>query len=205
MVNFKNYISSVLFRLSNAIQEGNTLIILLVFATIFLVILFILFYLFALRNYLTNIDSFFKTRIREMKKDGLIASGDTLLIPVTHGKKNILPLEPGEILFFYQKCRYFFFRLSGQVRNVNIDLLLTTKKNIEDFENIGHGRIFFTSKMLVFENVRSRNKILWTEVSEIKEKFGYLLLFDREGCHAFELDNPALVCDISYNVFLKEV
>lgn len=140
-----------------------------------------------------------------MRSDGMIKSSDSMLIPVIHGKKTIIPLEPGELLLFYQKCHYHFFRLTGSVRNINIDLLLSDPLSIKDFENIGRGRIFFTSSMLIFENVRSRNKIKWIDISEIKVKFDMLILFDREGCHAFSTENPEILSDFIYNVFLKDM
>ena len=94
--------------------------------------------------------------------------------------------------------------ITEKVRKVNIDLLFSDKDSIDDFENIGKGRVFFTSKMLIFENVRSRNKISWVNITEIKVKFNHLILFDNEGCHAFILENPQIVSDFIYNVFLKE-
>jgi len=200
-----NFFKSILQGLITIINDSNTLTVVILLGLVIIVMLFLLFYLISLRNYLTNTDDFFNRRIKDMKKDGMITDKDFMKIPVIHGKKTIIPLEHGELLHFYQKCQYFFFRLGDKVKNVNIDLLFSEKSSIDDFENIGNGRIFFTSKMLIFENVRSRNKILWTDITEIKVKFDHLILFDKEGCHAFRLENAELLSDFIYNIFLKEI
>lgn len=204
-MNFTDFTSQILISLSSFVENRTTLAIIILLGSIGFVMMILLMYILSVKNYLTNSEEFFKRRFKEMKHDGMITDEESLLIPVIHGRQNILPLEPGELLFFYQKAFYHFFRLNGQVRNVNIDLLLSEKESIDDFEKIGKGRVFFTSKMLIFENVRSRNKILWSNITEIKVKFEYLILFDTEGCHAFLLENPEILSDFIYNVFLKKV
>jgi hypothetical protein len=199
-----NFLAQILSRMTSVVSQSNTLALVAILATVAAVMILLVFYILTVRNYLTNPDDFFKRRIADMKRDNMVRDADVMLIPVIHGKKTIIPLEPGELLHFYQTCQYFFFPLTSKVRNVNIDLLFTDPASLKDFENIGRGRIFFTSKMLIFENVRSRNKIAWNDITEIKVKFEHLLLFDKEGCHAFTLENPDLLSDFIYHVFLKE-
>ncbi len=199
-----NLLAQILSRTTSVVGQSNTLALVAILATVAAIMILLVFYILSVRNYLTNADDFFKRRIADMKRDNMVSDKDVMLIPVIHGKKTIIPLEAGELLHFYQSCQYYFFPLTTKVRNVNIDLLFTDPASLKDFENIGRGRIFFTSKMLIFENVRSRNKIAWNEITEIKVKFDHLLLFDKEGCHAFSLENPDLLSDFIYHVFLKE-
>ncbi len=204
MDSLPNFIAQILARVAAVVGESNTLTLVLILGTVGVVMILLVIYLLSVRNYLTNTQDFFHRRIGEMKRDQMIQGRDVMLIPVIHGKRKVIPLEPGELLHFYVKCHYYFFALTDKVRNVNIDLLFTDKNSIRDFENIGRGRVFFTSKMLIFENVRSRNKIPWSEVTEIKVKFDHLILFDKTGCHAILMENPDLVSDFIYHVFLKD-
>jgi hypothetical protein len=201
---FSNFLASLLGRLTSVVAQSNTLALLLILATVAVVMMLLVLYLLAVRNYLTNTRDFFRRRIDEMKRDQMVGERDVMMVPVVHGKKTVIPLEPGELLHFYLKCQYWFFPLTTQVRNVNIDLVFSDAQSLKDFENIGRGRLFFTSRMLIFENVRSRNKVAWAEITEIKVKFGHLILFDRGGCHAFAIENPELVSDFIYHVFLKD-
>lgn len=204
METLPNFFAQILSRVANVVGQANTLTLVLILSTVAVVMILLVIYLLSVRNYLTNTQDFFRRRVAEMKRDQMVQSRDVMFVPVIHGKKKVIPLEPGELLHFYERCQYYFFALTDKVRNVNIDLLFTDRNSIRDFENIGRGRVFFTSKMLLFENVRSRNKIPWSEITEIKVKFDHLILFDKTGCHALLLENPDLVSDFIYHVFLKD-
>ena len=199
-----NESASLLGRVVSLVQRSDTLVLVLLLGGVGAVMALLVLWLLALRNYLTNTQDYFKRRLVEMKADRMVTDRDVVFLPVVHGKKTVIPLEASELLLFYTRCAYRFFPLNQRVRNVNIDLLLTDENSLDDFEVIGRGRLFFTTRMAVFENVRSRNKIAWADVTEIKVKFGWLVVFDREGCHAFQLENPDLVADFVYQVFLKE-
>lgn len=199
-----SFFAQMLGRMTAVVRESNTLALVLILATVAVVMVLLVLYLLAWRNYLTNTREFFGRRIRDMVRDRALDGRDVMMVPVVHGRRTVIPLESGELLHFYMPCQYWFFHLGQRVRNVNIDLLFTGKESIKDFETIGRGRLFFTSRVLIFENIRSRNKVAWADVTEIKVKFDHLLLFDKEGCHAFAIENPELVCEFIYHVFLKD-
>lgn len=200
-----NFINDVFFRIVQVMQDANTALLIILLISISLVLLFLVVYLFSLKRFLTDESDFFKRRVKEMQNDGSVSKTEVYLVPVIHGKKSIIPLQKGELLHFYQRCQYFFFPLNANVRNVNIDLLISEKEALSDFDIVGNGKLFFTSKEMVFENVRSRNQIQYSDITELKIKFDHIVIFDSEGCHAFKLESPEVVSNFIYNIFLKEI
>ncbi|MFC1504510.1 hypothetical protein ACFL6D_03750 [Spirochaetota bacterium] len=201
----RDFFAAITGSIYPAMQDSTSLFVITLFAFVIVLLFIALFYLISHQRYYTNINDFFKRKMREMIRSHLVTKRDVMLVPVIHGKKTIIPLEKAELLHFYTLCHYYFFKLNEKIKNMNIDLLFTDKESINDFENIGRGRAFFTSKMVLFENIRSRNQILLDEVTEIKVKYGYLIVFDNVGCHVFAMENPEIIADFIYNIFLKEV
>ena len=201
-----NFIADLLSRLVALLRGDNAVLLLfLILALVTVTLLFLLTFLYLLNHYHTNTESFFKRQLKAMVKEKAVTEENVMLIPLVHGKKTIIPLEPGELLHFYMVCEYWFFRLSDQMQNVNIDLVVADKNTIKDFETVGRGRLFITSHQMMFENIRSRSLLPWSKVYEIRVKFDYLFLMDHQGCHAFKLETPTLVSNFIYNAFLKEV
>ncbi|OHD62269.1 MAG: hypothetical protein A2096_15165 [Spirochaetes bacterium GWF1_41_5] len=197
--------AGILGRIAPFIKDSTSVLVIVLLSFVIVLLFLFLIFLLSRHRYITDSNDFFRRKIKEMIKSGLITGRDLVQVPVIHGKKTIIPLNKSELLHFFTFCHYYYFKLNERIKNINIDLLFSEKRSINDFENIGRGRIFFTSTCILFENIRSRNQIMHGDITEIKVKFDYLILLDHAGCHVFTVENSMIIADFLYNVFLKEV